>query len=224
MPVINLLPVSLRLLAAIAVLLAAPSGNSASSTSFPTFTSTAEAISGPASEPRPEPALSTPLGANLPAISDYSRTPVYVDLLHQARRFGTPAAPWDEKALLNDDGWPIGDFGVFLMTGQAEVSGIAGAYQLSFNGQARVGVVASRATLRNQRYDPVSNLTTLELELPEHADQWRCPSPDWNRDPQPEGDSPGYAANPPLFTTPVSRPPCPLHHAPVHGLAADQQQ
>lgn len=203
MPVIKLPPVSLHLLVAIAVLLAAPSGNSASSTPFPTFTSTSAAISGPASEPRPKPALSTPLGANLPAISDYSRTPVYVDLLHQARRFGTPAAPWDEKALLDDDGWPIGDFGVFLMTGQAEVSEIAGIYRLSFNGRANVGVVASKATLRNQRYDPVSNLTTLELELPEHADQLALSFTQTGAGIRNlKVIRPGYdAANPPLFTT-----------------------
>lgn len=64
------------------------------------------------------PTLQPAIGANLPAITDYARTPVYADLMHQARRFGTAATPWDERALLGDDGWPVGDFGVFLMTGK----------------------------------------------------------------------------------------------------------
>jgi len=148
--------------------------------------------------------LSTLLGANLPAISDYSRTPVYVDLFHQARRFGSPSAPWDEKAMLNDDGWPSGDFGVFLMTGQAEVSGIEGSYHLSFNGQAKVGVVASMARLRNQRYDPDKDLTTLEVDIPAHGDQLALSFTQTGVGIRNlKVIRPGYdPMNPPLFTTP----------------------
>ena len=111
------------------------------------------------------------IGANLPAIADYSRTPVYVDLLHQARRFGTPEAPWDEKALLGDNGWPTGDFGVFLMSGQRGVSGIAGRYTVQFTGQASVSVVASPARLGPPVYDAARNRTTMALDMPEGADQ-----------------------------------------------------
>lgn len=148
--------------------------------------------------------LSTLLGANLPAISDYSRTPVYVDLFHQARRFGSPSAPWDEKAMLNDDGWPSGDFGVFLMTGQAEVSGIEGSYHLSFNGQAKVGVVASMARLRNQRYDPDKDLTTLDVDIPAHPDQLALSFTQTGVGIRNlKVIRPGYdPMNPPLFTTP----------------------
>jgi len=148
--------------------------------------------------------LSARLGVNLPAISDYSRTPVYVDLVHQARRFGSPSSPWDEKAMLDDDGWPNGDFGVFLMTSQAGVSGIAGTYKLSFNGQASVGVVASRARLSNQRYDPDNNLTSLELELTEYADQLALSFTQTGAGIRNlKVIRPGYdATNPPLFTTP----------------------
>ena len=125
---------------------------------------------GPARTPS-SPVQQTPLGANLPAINDYARTPVYVDLMHQARRFGTAAAPWDEKALLGADGWPVGDFGVFLMTGQAGVVGVAGRYTVSFIGQAEVTAVASPARLGRPSHDAGSNRTSLSLVLHEHTDQ-----------------------------------------------------
>lgn len=111
------------------------------------------------------------LGANLPAIADYSRTHVYVDLVKQARRFGSASSPWDEKAMLGDDGWPIGDFGIFLMSDQRGVSGIAGIYTVVFDGQAIVAPIASRAQVRHQRYDPSTKRTTLELVLPAEVDQ-----------------------------------------------------
>ena len=111
------------------------------------------------------------LGANLAAVSDYSQTPVFVDLMEQARRFGTPEVPWDEKALLGADGWPVGDFGVVLMVGQARVPETAGAYAISFTGRARVEVVASPALVRNAAYDAQKNHSTLEVVMPPGAEQ-----------------------------------------------------
>jgi hypothetical protein len=138
----------------------------------------AVAACGGGSRPPPaaEPAAAivatrTELGVNLPPVSDWSATPVYVDLVRQARRFGTPAKPWDEAAVLGPDGWPVGDFGVFLMTGQSRVSGTAGTYKVSFRGQATVGVVASTAGIANQAYDPAADRTTLDVVVPEGTDQ-----------------------------------------------------
>jgi hypothetical protein len=111
------------------------------------------------------------IGANLPPINDYSRTHVYVDLMRQARRFGTAAQPWDEKALIGDDGWPVGDFGVFLMTGQRGVQGVAGRYHVSFTGRAKLALVASMGSLLPPRHDAAANRTTVDLDLPEGADQ-----------------------------------------------------
>ena len=117
-------------------------------------------------------ALAAPqLGVNLAPVSDYSQTPVFVNLLEQARRFGTPQAPWDEKALLGADGWPLGDFGVVLMVGQARVPETSGVYALSFTGQARVEVLASPAQLRKPAYDAQTNRSTLEVVMPPGADQ-----------------------------------------------------
>lgn len=111
------------------------------------------------------------LGVNLPAVFDWSLTPVYVDLVEQARRFGTPEAPWDENALLGDDGWPVGDFGVFLATRQRGTSHFAGTYSLRFRGRAEVRLVASKGALGAAHHDPALDITTLKLTVPEDGDQ-----------------------------------------------------
>jgi hypothetical protein len=144
------------------------------------------------------------IGVNLPGISDWSATPVYVDLVRQGRRFGTPDTPWDEAATLGADGWPIGDFGIFLMTGQSAVSGTGGTYKVSFEGQAAVEVVASNAMLANQIHDEASNRTSLDVIMAEGADQLVL------KFTQTRGGiknlrviRPGYGADdPPLFTKP----------------------
>lgn len=147
-------------------------------------------------------AASALLGANPPPIGDNSRTHVYVDLMHQARRFGTPEVPWDEKAILGDDGWPIGDFGIFLMVRQAGLAGIAGTYKVSFNGRAKVTAVATKAIIHPEHYDQVENLTRVDIDLAEDAFQFvlsftQTGSGIRNL----KVIRPGYdAKNPPLFT------------------------
>jgi hypothetical protein len=144
------------------------------------------------------------LGANLPAVNDYARTPVYVDLMHQSRRFGSPAAPWDEQAVLGADGWPVGDCGVFLMVGQAGLSGTAGTYKVSFTGQASVSAVASSATLRNPAYDAARNRSTVDVVLAADADQLALAFTGTRGGIKHlQVIRPGYdALRPPLFTTP----------------------
>jgi len=118
------------------------------------------------------PTVASPaLGANLAPVSDYSQTPVFVNLMEQARRFGSAETPWDEKAVLGVDGWPVGDFGVVLMVGQGHVPGTAGKYAVSFIGRARVEVVASPAVVRNAAYDAHKNHSTLDVEMPPGAEQ-----------------------------------------------------
>ncbi|MYZ53376.1 hypothetical protein [Malikia spinosa] len=142
------------------------------------------------------------LGANPPPIADYSRTHVYVDLVKQARRFGSTSSPWDEKAMVGDDGWPVGDFGIFLMSDQRGVSGIAGTYTVTFDGQATVAPVASRAQVLHQRYDPSAKRTRLELVLPAEADQLALSFTQTGPGIKNlQVIRPGYdASNPPLFT------------------------
>ncbi len=111
------------------------------------------------------------LGANLQPIRDWSFTPVYANLMHQARKFGSPAAPWDEAATLGSDGWPVGDFGVVLMTGASKYSGNGGIYKVSFRGQARVKGVATSATVINMSYDAAHDLSSADVLLPANEDQ-----------------------------------------------------
>ena len=120
------------------------------------------------------PAASQLLGANMPAISDYTRTQIYVDLVKQARRFSRVDSPWGGDAdivPLGEDGWPVGDFGVFLMTAQENLAGIAGTYKVSFDGQATVDRTASDAKIQNKIYDSNRNRTTLDVVLAEGAGQ-----------------------------------------------------
>lgn len=167
-------------------------------------TTTAQAVAPPPimrnAEPRP-PAREL-LGANPPPITDYSRTHVYVDLVKQARRFGSATAPWDEKAMVGDDGWPIGDFGLFLMSDQRGVSGIAGTYTVTFDGQAIVMPVASRARVQRQQYDKANRRTKLELVLGADAEQLALSFTQTGAGIKNlQVIRPGYdASNPPLFT------------------------
>jgi hypothetical protein len=103
------------------------------------------------------------LGANLPGVYDWVPTPVFADLMHQARQFGPPDHPWGgptDTTTLGADGWPTGDFGIFLMAG----NWLSGTYKVSFNGTAKMGTNGSPdVTIANQVYDPVKNLTTADV-------------------------------------------------------------
>ena len=146
--------------------------------------------------------MSALLGANPPPVTDNTRTHVYVDLMHHARRFGTPDTPWDEKALLGDDGWPVGDFGVFLMTRQAGLSGVPGTYTVTFNGTAKVKAVASDATVGTPHFDPARNLTRVYVSVPEGGNQLTLAFTQTGTGIRNlKVIRPGYdAENPPLFT------------------------
>ncbi|OGB71068.1 MAG: hypothetical protein A2486_08120 [Burkholderiales bacterium RIFOXYC12_FULL_65_23] len=110
------------------------------------------------------------LGANLPNITDYAYTPVYVDLVKQARAFGPTDRPWGgatDVVPVGSDGWPTGDFGLFLMA----VPGLEGTYKLSFTGQASVSLNASYNTrVENLRYDATLNRTTADVVRGPNAD------------------------------------------------------
>ncbi|MFZ4478381.1 MAG: hypothetical protein ACOYNZ_00660 [Rhodoferax sp.] len=150
----------------------------------------------------PSPVAATHLGANLQPIRDWSFTPVYVDLMHQARKFGSPAAPWDEAAALGSDGWPVGDFGVVLLTGASKYSGNAGTYKVSFRGQALVKGVASSAQVLHQTFDAARNLSSAEVLLPANEEQLMLSFTHTGTGIKDlKVIRPGYdAASPPLFT------------------------
>lgn len=103
------------------------------------------------------------VGANMPNITDYSYTPVYVDLVNQGRPFGHPDHPWGgetDRTTLGSDGWPTGDFGIFLMTR----FGLEGVYKGSFIGKADIHLIGSvNTSIANRAYDPVTNRTTFDV-------------------------------------------------------------
>ena len=103
------------------------------------------------------------LGANLPDITDYAYTPVYADLVKQARAFGPIDHPWGgvtDIAPVGSDLWPTGDFGIFLMTRP----GMEGTYKLSFTGKADLSLTASgNTTLTNLRYDAALNRSSADV-------------------------------------------------------------
>ena len=149
------------------------------------------------------PLVGSHLGANVPMINDYALTPVYVDLIHQARKYGSPNAPWDEKAVLGADGWPVGDFGVLLMIGAKRTLGNGGTYKLSFTGQAKVAGVSSRAQVSNLLYDAGRNQSSADVLMPDDEDQLMLAFTGTGTGVKNvKVIRPGYdALNPPLFTT-----------------------
>lgn len=139
-------------------------GTAAGSSSTTSTSTTASTTAGTASD-------DGYLGANLPGVADWSRSQVYVDIVRQARRYGSPEAPWDGKAALAADGWPTGDFGVVLFTGQSGVANVAGVYQGVFTGRATVTPVATDATVRNVAYDAATGTTRFEVVVPDPCEQ-----------------------------------------------------
>lgn len=111
------------------------------------------------------------VGVNLPPIFSYARTPMFVDLMRRARRFGTARTPWDERAVLDEEGWPIGDFGIMLLSAQRGDSFLPGRYTIAFQGQAQVEVVASAAVLGTPVTDTATGETRIALEVSADSDQ-----------------------------------------------------
>lgn len=142
------------------------------------------------------------LGANLSSIVDYSPFPVYADLVKQARVFGPTSHPWggaNDTVPLGADGWPTGDFGVFLMTGKW----LFGTYKGSFTGQATIGMNGTGdTTITNKVYNAATNTTTFDIVRGSNAEHMALTFSNVG-----SGIKnlrivrPGYdALNPPLFT------------------------
>lgn len=111
----------------------------------------------------------TPIGVNLEEIKDWSRSFMFVDAMKSARQFGSAAAPWDQSATLDANGWPTGDAGTCVITlGGATIPGqseprIDGTYAFSATGQVTVSPIASNAFVTNWHYDAATNRTTADV-------------------------------------------------------------
>ncbi len=100
---------------------------------------------------------------NLSSVNDWDPSMPFADAMKGARRFGSVARPYDEKAPVDARGWPTGDAGVVVQVG---VPGMAGTYRLSFRGKARAAVAAAsdrRTRVANAAYDAASHTTTADV-------------------------------------------------------------
>lgn len=110
-----------------------------------------------------------PLGANIDGVVDYSFTLALVDVVKQARAWGSAQSPWDGNCSVGADGWPAQpSFGNVFITAGAAGPVLAGAYAMSFTGNASV-VPANGASATNQVYDAATDSTTATLVLAPNA-------------------------------------------------------
>ena len=99
------------------------------------------------------------MGANVDGVRDWSRSLPYVNLIRQARSWGSADAPWDGNATFDPiTGWPITDFGVQI---SSEAVDMGGTYLLTAKGDAHVALIGgSSQSIKNKTYDPVTNTLT----------------------------------------------------------------
>lgn len=147
----------------------------ASCTPSPTAPNAGDGPAGPAaavfwSARCPDQAHATcPIGINLEGPADWMRTPMFVNAMKTSRTFGSPDQPWSSPAPVDADGNPTADFGACVITGQPH---IGGTYHFSALGKvAEIRPVACQATVRNLRYDPATNRSAAEIDVPDTATQ-----------------------------------------------------
>lgn len=102
------------------------------------------------------------MGVNLESARDWEANNMFADAMKQSRPWGSAAAPWDQAAAVDSNGWPTGDAGVVVKS-LAIYNDIGGTYHLSFTGQANVAGVACLVTIQNKVYDAASNMTTCDV-------------------------------------------------------------
>lgn len=65
-----------------------------------------------------------PIGANLDGLLDWSRNRPYVNLIRQARIWGSPEKPYDGNATFDPvTGWLTSDFGMVIATANLDLGG-----------------------------------------------------------------------------------------------------
>ena len=134
-----------------------PQTPSASSPASPLIVKTAEF-------PRP---ATPPLGINLEQVLDYAHSMMFVDCIKSARKFGTPDAPWDGTAPLDENGWPTTDAGTVVV---ANAPLAPGDYLFACTGRCDLSVVNSKATVKLQSYDRDKKTTTATVTVLPNAD------------------------------------------------------
>ena len=111
-----------------------------------------------------------PIASNFVGLRDWGRGLPYVNLVRQARVWGSPAAPWDANATFDPtSGWPTSDFGMVIVTGSVD---LGGKYLFYAKGNAKIEAVGSSpAYITNQTYDASSNTMTAFVNVPQGTTQ-----------------------------------------------------
>ena len=111
-----------------------------------------------------------PIGANLDGLADWSRSRPYVNLIRQARSWGSPDVPYDGNATFDPvTGWPTSDFGMVLATDNID---LGGKYLLQAKGNAVVSISGGcSGYITNQTYDATTNTLTAIVNIPEGEEQ-----------------------------------------------------
>lgn len=109
--------------------------------------------------------MSLPVDGNMDALSDWTRTLPYVNLIRQGRKWGTADNPFNGNATIDPaTGWPTCDFGVILASLNLD---LGGTYLFRAIGNASItnwdGTV-------EQTYDPLTNTMTTNRTMPVGTD------------------------------------------------------
>ncbi len=105
------------------------------------------------------------LGVNVGWVNDWDSTQMFADAMKQARKFGSPATPYDESATVDAQGWPMQDAGVLVILGN-QGAWSAGTYALSFVGQAVVAAWGdAHVRVGPVTYDSASNTSTAAITV-----------------------------------------------------------
>lgn len=105
------------------------------------------------------------IGMNLQSVSDYSPDMVFADAMKTHRPGSTgwvSGFPGDGVCTLDANGWPMQDCGILLFVGSVTI-GTAGAYALSFTGQANI---SGNFTISGKSYNSGTNTTTATATMP----------------------------------------------------------
>ncbi len=114
----------------------------------------------------------TPIGGNLDGLRDWSHSLPYVNLIKQARKWGSPFNPSDGNATYDPvTGWPTSDFGVVIVSSSFD---LAGTYLLHATGDAQVSMASKLpGSIVNKTYDLSTNTLSALITLPQGASQMR---------------------------------------------------
>ena len=104
------------------------------------------------------------IGANLDRLSDWSRSVPYVNLVRQARPWGSPDVPYDHNATSDPvTGCPTCDFGMLIVV---EAVDVGGAYLFQAKGNANISIYNdSLSYISSQTYDLSTNTITAVINM-----------------------------------------------------------